>query len=670
MGRHDDVRVRVLGPVGVLGPDGWARPTAALRRRTLCALALVGGRAISGDRIADALWGEHRPASADKVVQNHIAGLRREFGRAFVDTRPEGYALAAEITIDVDEYARLVDAGATALADGRAAAAIPHLDAAAALWRGEPYEELAGWAGAAGEVTRMGELHREAVEHRLDALVATGRALEAVPELELAIVAEPLRERRWELLMLALYRLGRQTEALRAYGRARRVLRDELGIEPGVALRALERAILTQDAALDEPDDAEPHAATRHALAMARRGELQQRAGDERHRVTLHEAARLAIESDDDEALFVAALGGLRRTSARRAEQVDPELVEIIEAALARAQDGAVRARLLSALGQELSYEPDPRRAQAANDEALALARTTGDAAVISEVLARRPAAYGGPDLLDERLAATEENLRLVEHVDDPLARWGALYARIAVSIERGDIDDVDRCTVALRAATDACGAEPPRWGLQITEAWQYLLHGQIDAAERSALAAFDHGTAHAQPEALGIYIGQIVGIRRAQGRLLELEAAVVASLDQPPMGPTSRALTAEMLADMGRLDRARAVMDAELETSLANCPALFRMTLVCAWSTVATRLDDRDVAAWLRTVLAPHRGLVCANSSYVAGALEHFEGLLSLTLDDRVEAEARLRAARRVHERLRAPLLTARTDALLTKLG
>ena len=270
--------------------------------------------------------------------------------------------------------------------------ALGALDDALRLWRGRPFPELEAWAPACAEAARLEELHRGAVENRLDAQVSNGGHVGVVADLEAAVAAEPLRELRWELLMVALYRSGRQTEALRAFQRARSLLVEELGIEPGTALRELDRAIAAQDDSLGAVWEVRSSGSMqpRQALAVARRGAVQRLAGDESYRVTIQQASRLARETGDDEALIAAAIGGLRRAGGRASGVVDEELVELLETTTARARDDRAMAQLLSALGQELAASSDRAKPRSMSDRALEAARRTGDAAVISEVLARR----------------------------------------------------------------------------------------------------------------------------------------------------------------------------------------------------------------------------------------------------------------------------------------
>jgi DNA-binding SARP family transcriptional activator len=655
------MKVRVLGALEVLGPSGWDAPSAAKRRQVLAVLALDPGEVVSPDRIADAIWGDAVPVSGPKVVQNHVLRLRRSYGDGLVTTRPGGYALGLDRgTTDAQDFASLTRAGRIALEAGKPVESLRSLDEAIHLWRGRPFPDVEHWLPARAETARLEELYRGAVEHRLDAQIASGAHHDAVADLEVAVAAEPLRERRWELLMLALYRSGRQAEALRAFQRARSLLIDELGIEPGVALRELDGAIAAQDDSLD----GEP----RQALARARRAETQRLAGDERYRITIHEAARDARATGDDEALVAAAIGGVRRAGARASGSVDEELVELLETAVIHARDDEARAQLLSALGQELAASSDRAKPRSLSDRALQAARRTGDAAVISEVLARRSIALAGPDLLDERLAATDENIRIAPHVDDALSWWAALYTRIAAAIETGDIAEVEQRIVELSGATDDVDAPPARWGLKITEAWHHLLRGRIGAAERTALGAYEYGTAHAQPDALAVYGGQLMNVRRGQGRLLELEPMIRAALDQPSANQSTRPLLAEALADVGEHDRARSLLHDELEMSVATAPGQYWLTIVCAWGTVAARAGERDAVEHLRDLLDPFAELVCFNGAFVVGSVAHWLGLLTLALGDHRGAEATLQTALRMHKQLDAPLLVARTEMLMTE--
>ena len=242
---------RLLGPVEVSDGDRPVRLGEGKQRAVLVLLLLHRNEAVSSDRLIDALWGEAPPATAAKVLQNHVGQLRRALddreGQR-LQTRGRGYVLQVQDgELDVDRFDRLAEEGAQALARERPADAAARLREALALWRGSPLADVAYEAFAQPEIARLEERHVAALEQRIDADLALGRHADVVAELEGLVAQHPLRERLRAQLMVALYRCGRQADALEAYGEARRVLLDELGVEPGPALRELQAAILRQD---------------------------------------------------------------------------------------------------------------------------------------------------------------------------------------------------------------------------------------------------------------------------------------------------------------------------------------------------------------------------------------------------------------------------------------
>lgn len=211
-------------------------------------LGLHDGSVVPADTLVELLWGEDPPRTADKALQTHISALRRTLGDGFVLTQGAGWVLA-DSEVDASQYKTATRLGRAAAAAGDTSQAVARFDEALALWRGIP--ELPDGRRGTSEKTRWMEGHAALVEDRADALLATGRAAEVIGDLEAAIADAPLRERRWGQLMLALYRAGRQGEALGAYQRARALLADELGVDPGPELRRLEAAIVAQDSSLD-----------------------------------------------------------------------------------------------------------------------------------------------------------------------------------------------------------------------------------------------------------------------------------------------------------------------------------------------------------------------------------------------------------------------------------
>src|SRR5215213_7013319 len=240
---------RLLGPLEVV-EDGRAVAVGGRQPRRLLALLLLHtNEVVSADRLIDELWEGRPPATAPNTMQVHVSKLRKALPGAALRTRPPGYVLEVDAErVDVRRFERLVRDGRAAAVRGDAGAGVALLDEALGLWRGPALAEFAFESFARPEITRLDELRLVAREERFDAALALGRHAELVGELEALVSEHPHRERLRGQLMLALYRSGRQAEALAAYRDARLAL-DALGIEPSEQLRRLERQILTQDAA-------------------------------------------------------------------------------------------------------------------------------------------------------------------------------------------------------------------------------------------------------------------------------------------------------------------------------------------------------------------------------------------------------------------------------------
>ena len=259
-GPEHPLEFRILGPFEV-SERGRPLDVGAGKQRALLALLLLReGEAVSSDRLIDALWGERPPASALNSIHVYVSQLRKALGNGHLETRGHGYLLSLEPErVDLARFESLLGKGRDLLSAGDAEGAAQALRAALALWRGPPLSDFASEPFAQGEISRLEELRLSAVEERIDADLAVGRDVELVSELEALVREHPLRERLSAQLMLALYRSGRQAEALAAYQQARRTLAEELGLEPGRALQELEGAILRQDARLDPPSRATTH---------------------------------------------------------------------------------------------------------------------------------------------------------------------------------------------------------------------------------------------------------------------------------------------------------------------------------------------------------------------------------------------------------------------------
>jgi DNA-binding SARP family transcriptional activator/sugar lactone lactonase YvrE len=254
---------KILGPFDVCDREGRDVHLPAGRERLLLVLLLVHrGEVVSTDEIIDVLWGDQPPGAAAKAVQGYISHLRRllepdherSAGDGLLFTRPPGYALRADdVAVDATRFERLADEGRRALEDGSPAEAVATLEEGLALWRGSALAEFAFDDFAQAEIHRLEELRLAATEDRVESLLQLGRHGELVGQLESLVAAHPLRERLRGQLMLALYRSGRQADALQVYRDGRRLLAADLGLDPSPELQRLERAILAQDPALEAP---------------------------------------------------------------------------------------------------------------------------------------------------------------------------------------------------------------------------------------------------------------------------------------------------------------------------------------------------------------------------------------------------------------------------------
>ena len=342
---------RILGPLEILKEDEPLTLGAAKQRALLAILLLHANAVVSSDRLVDDLWGARPPETAANALQVYIAQLRRalEPERAkgapgqVVLTRPGGYLLRVEPHgLDAERFEHQLGEGTRAAGAGDAAAAAELLHDALDLWRGDALADFTYEPFAQAEIARLEELRLSALEERIESDLALGLHAALVGELEALVREHPLRERLRAQLMLALYRAGRQADALGVYRDARTALTEELGIDPGPELRRLEGAILRQDAELEPPAQVAPEpAAPVEATAPA---------PETRKTVTVLVAGRPAAGDTDPEAL----------------RRLDERYLDAATRAIER-HGGSVESvlgdRVLAVFGVPLVHEDDALRA-------------------------------------------------------------------------------------------------------------------------------------------------------------------------------------------------------------------------------------------------------------------------------------------------------------------
>ncbi len=341
----------ILGPLEARAESGAASLGAAKQRALLAILLLHPNEVVSRDRLIDELWGASQPATAANAIQVYVAQVRKalEPGRqrnspsSVLLTRPGGYQLRVEPgALDAERFEDLLVEGSSARAAGDPSTASTLLREALDLWRGPALADFTYEPFAQTEIARLDELRLSALEERLEADLALGNHATVVGELEALVRDHPLRERLRAQLMLALYRTGRQAEALEAYQDARRTLTEELGIVPGSQLQRLEGAILRQEDALDLPAEAEAESPPP--------SETPKPAPQRRKTVTVLVAARRPAAGLDPEALEPLDERYLAR--ARRAIERHGGSVE-----------GGFGDRMLAVFGIPLVHEDDALRA-------------------------------------------------------------------------------------------------------------------------------------------------------------------------------------------------------------------------------------------------------------------------------------------------------------------
>jgi tetratricopeptide (TPR) repeat protein len=391
-------------------------------------------------------------------------------------------------------------------------------------------------------------------------------------------------------------------------------------------------------------------------------GEGQRQVGEADYRETLLEAAELARGMSDTDRLARAVLANSRGFTSEIGI-VDEERVAMLEAAAAALPpEDARRADVLALLAMELAFAGDAPRRRALAREALAAARRHGDDEILAQVINRALFATWLPETLAERLELSEELMTLAEASRNPLLRGMSYNRRLYYVIEAGLAGEVDACARATREIADAVPQPFLRWVSRYTEAMVAILHGHLDRAEVLADEAVAVGTESGQPDALMIFAGQLVGLRRDQGRLDEVLHLIEQGVEDNPGVPAWGGFLACSLCELGRRDEARALLDA---ADFDAVPEDFlRPATLAYYADACAHLGVPEVAGELYVRLEPFRGQCITNGVGVVGAVSHFLGRLAATLGRHDDADRGFAEAAALHRRLEAPVMVARTEA------
>ena len=587
---EEALEIRLLGPFEVLAGGAIADVGGSKRQALLAMLALAQSRVVEVDTLVEGLWEEDElPAAPRNALHHHIARLRATLGEDSIIGFPDGYALK-DALLDAARFEELLTETRAALRDGDIPAAADAMESALALWRGGALQGLSTTAWFTAEARRLETLRVDALEEKFEVGLALGEHRELEPALRSALANNPFRERLWGQLMLALYRSGRQADALDTFQEARRVLADELGLEPGPDLRQLQDAILAHDPAIA----AAPAAGRRRGNLPAsstsflgREEELREVRGllDEHRLVTFTGApgvgkSRLAVEtarSLEDELPDGAWLVDFGRAGdaadAHRllANAVDVRGPNALERVALRLR-GATALVVLDAcehvlaeaarIASTLLAECPGVRVLATSREALHVAGEVrfpvsplGSSAVqlfLERARAARPAFE--PDAEDAALAA-----EIVQRVDGlPLAIELAA-ARVNVLGLGELVSMLERRAVLLR---DSPASDPARTALQELVEWSYdLLHGD-EKTLLQQLAVHRGGASLASLVALAERAGlNEATVTYLVGALVDKSIVSASFRDGDPrydMLDTVRDYVLDRLAESGRLETVR----------------------------------------------------------------------------------------------------------------
>jgi DNA-binding SARP family transcriptional activator/tetratricopeptide (TPR) repeat protein len=575
---------RILGPIEAIERDGPRALGGAKQRALLGMLLLHAGEVVSNDRLIEELWPGERRQEALKALQVAVSRLRKTLEpdrRAGVDsrlilTRPPGYELRADPTrVDAKRFEALLDEGRQALAAGDARSARATLDEALSLWRGAPLADLAYESFCQAEVARLEEMRMAAVEERIATDLALGRDIELVAELRALVREEPLRERLRGQLMLALYRSGRQAEALDAYVNARGTLVEELGIEPSRDLRQLHQAILEQDPGLDLAATSQPAIETPGSVFVGREAELAELVtglddvfGGRGHLFLLPGEPGIGKSRLAEELIRHATRRGARVLVGRCWEAGGAPAywpwVQALRAHVRETDDGALRAQLGAGSAELAQIVPELRERFSDLSEPLGLESEAARFRLFdatSEFL--RKASESRPILLvlDDLHAADAPSLLLLQFLARELGSTRILL--VAVYRDVAPIPGQPLTEMLAAVIREPVTHRLTLGGLSVGEVGEYVEATASEIASAALVAAL-----HAETEGNPLFVGEIVRLLSVEGAPAKPAVAVRLAIPQSVHHVIARRLT-HLSEDCNRMLMVASVIGREFALGL-----------------------------------------------------------------------------------------------------
>jgi DNA-binding SARP family transcriptional activator len=684
------VDVAVLGGLEVRRGGLVVGVRGSTSRAVLAVLALRAGDVVLDDELVDALWDGDLPADPTAAIHVAVSRLRAALGddRAAVRRHRLGYSL--------DVAATAVDAGraAAALRDGRDAVQRGDIETAIALlggalreWRGTPLVEFADLPFAGPASTRLHVLRLALAEARNDVLLEAGRPAEVLDDTPDLLATDPWREELVAQLMLALYRTGRQVDALAAYAQLASALHGDFGVAPSPRVLALHDRIVAHDPSLgrrETPTDAaslprwfesalqtnathdgdsvEDVVRARLLLAL---GEAKHHAGEPGWQDALHDAGVVAQRAGDLVTVARAALAGALGWGVE-AGTADARRLALIDHALAAdgQLDAALRARLLAARATELAFSAPLADRMAASVDAVRLARAAGEPATVLAVLNQRYQAVWAPETLDDRTRLLDEAGAIASTLGLRAVQATIHGWQMAAAIERADLVAVDQHLASFAELGEQLALPVFQWGAVLHASWRAVVDGDLDRASLLCEEAERVGIRIGRPEAPVVATMQRVALAWASGTLgamVDVVAAVAATLPDLRALDAFHALALHDAGDpIGAAAHLRGARD-----SLERLPrnAMFLATLVC-WAELAHALGDADAASLIATSLRPYEPQFVFTGAAVFGPVAHALGLLDLTTGDVGRAADDFAAATRLADSMPSPFFAGRARA------
>jgi DNA-binding SARP family transcriptional activator len=689
--------VRLLGPVELVVRERSVPVAGTSPRAVLAMLALRAGQVVRTDEIIEGLWAGTFPLDPGAAVQVTLSRVRRALGEERERLRhiAAGYVLDLDPTaVDVGRVEAALDLARQMHRDGRREDAARVATDGLGEWRSDaPLAEFADLPFAAAPASRLQVLRSELAEIGNAAALDIGHPEEVIARTPPLIELDPWRENLVAQLMTALYQTGRQAEALSAFAQLASRLRADFGVEPSPPLSALRTRVLAHDPRLrganpsriDDvtalprwfrsaveglgQDEHDQRLLGRLKLAL---GEAEHHAGVPGWQGTLLEAAALARASGDTIALARCALAGALGWNLTPGEPDRRRLMLLQEALEDDTLDDALRARLLAVYAIELTFAAPIETRLRASDDAVALARASGQPPLLLDILNQRFNAIWAPETLDARRLDAAEATRIAEAGGNPLPQIIAAGFSMAACVESGDIETADHHLRRFTTLADELDLGVFRWGVLVHSSWRAVIADELDRASSVADEARRAGIEAARPEAELIHLFQRIAVHWATGRLGEHvdQLGMLRDALQTPAWLDS--IRAVGLLSAGDTTAAHDELTRAWQTGAIGAlphDQMYLATLV-HWSEVAAATADVDIADGLAALLAPFGDRLVFTGAAVYGPVAYALGQLAAAAGDGDRAAEHFEVAMRMARTLRSPLFLHRAEQAMAHAG